>query len=193
MRVPLLSVVIVFLAFLPGCQNDDETITVPNYLIAKPNSVNLSIDANDTVAISGGKPPYSIHTQPKSNVARANIFATRLIITGVGEGSSSVKVKDSTDQIATVYIVVAASGVPIHLTARPNIANVPIAESDTISLSGGTPPYEIRTQPQASVAHATIIENKLIVTGVGSGTTNVEVKDSGDQTALVDIVVFPRF
>ena len=193
MRVSFLSVVIVFMVILPGCQKDDETINVPNYLIAKPSSVDVAIDANDTVSISGGKPPYSIHTQPKSNVARAGIVGARLIITGIGEGSSSVKVKDSADQIATVYIVVVASGVPSHLTARPDIANVPIAESDTISLSGGTPPYDIRTPPRASVAHAIINGNKLIVTGIASGTTNVEVKDSGDQTALVDVVVFPRY
>jgi hypothetical protein len=77
------------------------------------------------------------------------------------------------------------------MIATPNSVTVVKGSTATVTISGGTTPYNIQTTPTSSVATATISGSTLSITGVGAGTTSVIVKDNSAtaKTVSVDITV----
>ncbi|MBA4386189.1 MAG: hypothetical protein C0410_15755, partial [Anaerolinea sp.] len=76
------------------------------------------------------------------------------------------------------------------LTATPSSMSVQAGQQATARISGGTRPYSIQTQPNTSIATATMSGDTLKVTGVAAGSASVLVRDSsGANTVSVSITV----
>jgi len=171
------------------------TITDTRVLLVIPSNIFANIGQIISTAISGGHPPYSIQTPADINIANAQIWNSSILITGVASGQTSVVVKDSstpTPQTFTVPITIGA------LTVAPQNVSTSIGQVTNVTISGGTPPYTITTDPTAGVATAERISfggqnlgNNIAVTGRGRGQTSMIVSDSSvpAKTAGIQITV----
>ena len=90
--------------------------------------------------------------------------------------------------------ITAPSGTAVIDFSNPTTQNVSFSADGgtTINMSGGTAPYSISTQPNATIANTQIFSgNILSLTGVAAGTTSVTVQDSSSpaKTVTVNITV----
>jgi hypothetical protein len=149
--------------------------------IANPTATNI--------IMQGGIAPYSIATQPDSTVALAFIPDDRtLSIVGVAPGITSIMVQDSSSPSQAIALKITV-GNESFLSAVPQ--NISTATSTTAisTISGGTAPYDIATQPDSGIALALVSGNTLSITGIKSGTTSVVVEDSFSPSQTITIPI----
>jgi hypothetical protein len=149
------------------------------------------INPNGTnVTLQGGTATYNIQTQPDSSVAMAIVSDNTLTIVGVGQGTTSIVLQDSSTPSNTITLNITV-GSETALSADPQNATIKVNDMANITISGGTTPYNITTQPDSGIASASISGNTLVVFGTATGTTSVVVQDSYSpaQTITIPIMV----
>ena len=140
-----------------------------------------------SITISGGTEPYSIQTDSDSTIAITYVSGTTLTIAGNNPGTTSVVIKDSSAKTMTVHISV---GTETDLSASSQSITTDTTSSATIvTISGGTPPYTIDTQPDTNIAAVSLVDNTLTVGGLGEGTTKVVIKDSYSPAKTIEIPI----
>jgi len=134
--------------------------------------------------LSGGEAPYSIKTEPDSTIALALINNNILVIAGVAPGTTTMVVQDSLGISINLKIAIGSES---PMTIPP--ASTTSGSSTTITISGGTAPYTIVTQPNTSIALAYIAGNTLNISGVTQGTTSVTIQDSFSNSTNKPVTV----
>ena len=185
-----------------GTALPDTSATVLNI----PSSVSLTAGQMTSTTIRGAKAHYSIKTPPyDSAVAKAEISVSGssgpiLIVTGIGPGSTSFTVQDSStscpqQNLPTQCVVTVAVNVNNLGDLKVVPANITVGVDNpvTATISGGEEPYSMITSPNQSVAIASLAGTNLITTGVAMGGTYVEIKDSSTPPKIVkiNIVISP--
>ncbi len=165
-----------------------------------PQNVSMSVGQTTSVAISGGTAPYRIQTPPDStataSISTSGSSGPRLSVSGVAPGTTSTVVQDSSVPAKTVTVAIttnaigALAAVPASTPTTPIIINPnnPI----TVTISGGNGNYSMKTGPDEKVAVAVFSDTILVITGIASGTTYIEIKDSSSpspKTVRVNIRV----
>jgi hypothetical protein len=155
-----------------------------------PTSISTSVGDNVTkLTLSGGIAPYNIQTQPDSTMALALVSDNNLSIIGIAPGTTSIILQDSSTPAVTINLQIIV-GTETPLVATPSsIAAVANGSSTTITLSGGTPPFTILTQPDPVVGSVMVSGNNLIYIGAGAGNTSMTVEDSFSPAETITIPV----
>lgn len=162
-----------------------------------PTAVSLNVGDTSPTTISGGKAPYTLQAQTSASaqIATATISGGTLSVTGVSQGTTSITVQDSSSpvQTANVTITVGTNGnivINFNSTAK-NPTNIPIGVGSSVNLtmSGGTQPYNIQTEPDSTIALGLVNNNNLTLVGVAAGTTSITLQDSVGQTINLTITV----
>ena len=81
------------------------------------------------------------------------------------------------------------------LAYTPKSITVGVGDVAKTTVSSSRKSYEyyyVKTAPKSSIATANVDSIDLIITGVGVGTTEVEIKGSNDQVVIVPIEVVPQ-
>jgi len=171
------------------------TIVDITVLMVIPSNVSANIGQLISTSIFGGHSPYSIQTPSDEEIATSQIWNSTILINGIAPGQTSVVVKDSslpTPQTATVPITIGA------LNVAPQNVSTAIGQVTDVTISGGTWPYRIDTDPTAGVATAQMVninQNNttatIRITARGRGQTSMIVSDSSvpAKTAGIQITV----
>jgi hypothetical protein len=163
-------------------------------LIVSSNSVSVEPGDDKDVMISGGAVPYSIVEAPQATVASAQfvnpaVNPATLTITANASASpgsaSSVTVRDNSTPPRQVTISITIED--LSLVATPSSVTVGSGQQVNITISNGTPPYEIDDSPNPNLASAAFVNANvtpatLTITGANNpsatGSTTVKIKDS---------------
>ena len=169
------------------------TNTTGNPLVV-PTNLSLNVGDTSPTMISGGKAPYTV-VNANSQIATAQISGTSLSVTGVSQGTTSITVSDSSSpvQTSTVAVTVSTNGNIIinftNTTQNPKSVSVGVGNSINLTMSGGTAPYSIQTQPDSTISLALMNNNVLTLVGSATGNTSVTLQDSAGNTINLNIVV----
>ena len=155
-----------------------------------PTSLTLKASVvSDAYSISGGKAPYTVVTSDPSVAAVALASATSFRITGVGDGTAAVYVKDAAGVLVLVNLTVATSSGPLFSTA-PSALSLPMpGTSEAYTISGGISPYTVTTSSPA-VAAVSRSGNNFSVNSVGAGIATLAIKDAVGAQVQVAVTVF---
>ncbi|MFA6177764.1 MAG: hypothetical protein WC694_02625 [Candidatus Paceibacterota bacterium] len=112
-------------------------ITVNNIgdLISTPANISTTAGTGSQIitAISGGAEPYSIQTNSNEAVAIALLSGANLIVSGIADGATFVKIKDSSNPVKNVVVnITVGTTTPISQSENPtNHQYVPLALGQT--------------------------------------------------------------
>ena len=162
----------------------------------------LGVGYAQTLAATGGVPPYAWSVTSGSLPAGLSLAASTGAITGTpaqaGTSSFTVQVKDSASTPNTVTaqlsIAIAAPPMTISTTGLPS-ATVGTAYAQTLAATGGVPPYtwsvSSGTLPQGLTlsASAGTISGTPTATGTSSFTVEAQDSESTPETATANLSI----
>ena len=157
-----------------------------NNIAGNPASVSTSVGNSMNLTMSGGTQPYNIQTEPDSTIALALINNNTLTIVGTAAGNTSLSLQDSMGTAINLNITV---GNETPLVVSPSSVSTTVSNTSTATISGGTPPFTIVTQPDSSMATAIISGNTLTVTGSSQGSTSVTIQDSFSPAETITVPI----
>lgn len=165
-----------------------------------PQNVSVMTGETTSTEISGGKAPYSIKITdpitPDMTIATADLTGTTLLITGIMPGQTSVTITDSrveNPRKVKVKITVVGDG---SLMIAP--AEIIVEEGTEIiaTISGGTEPYTISSNPNKNLVMVMQAGSKLVFHGIKKGSTSLTIKDSSSPVLTVTVpitVITPNY
>lgn len=140
-------------------------------IIRAPNTASTGATA---VALAGLK------VNVASNAADGNVQVS--IVDGDLSAANGAGVIGSTETVAVV-------GTALALSADNTDVSVATGSTGTVTLSGGVGDSSISTQPDSTVATASLVNGVLTITPVAAGTTTIVVSDSASTPSTVTINV----
>ena len=165
-------------ATMVSCSKDDDnksmTFSASKVVVAK--------DVTKTVTVSNCTTPLTAKSSD-STVATVTVKDATLTVKGVKVGSAIITVIDNNKQTGSFSVVVNEAISLSKTTATASVGN-----SDTVTVSNGTAPYTA-TVKDATIATATVTDNKIAVKGVKAGTTTVTVADKNKLTGVIIVTV----
>jgi hypothetical protein len=186
---------------LPTVQADAELVDSNHVtvLFSKPMNATRANDASyyTVQGESGG----SLDVLDVSNVASDKQSVTLQLLQDVEDGVTyfvdvSTNVTDDAGNAfsnANTYGVDRArfTGGETAFGVSATDVNIAPEASFTVTISGGTTPYSIKTESDSTIATATLSDSTLIIEGVANGTTSVVVQDSKTipSTKTINITV----
>ena len=147
-----------------------------------------------TVTIQGSNMgALSITKQPDTAKATASISGTKLTVTPKAAGTTSLTLKEANgNKTATINISVLATSI----TASPTSITANVSDGNQKVTLGGTNhgTFSIVTQPNSSIATASISGSTLTITPKAKGETSVTVKEeNGNKQITINIKVTEIF
>ena len=163
------------------------TVTVNAFSLTLERTT-LTINAGTTaeVAITAGNGNYTLQVADNSKVT-ASVVNNKVRIEGKAAGTTKVTVKDSQNKTAEITVTIN----PFNLSLERNALTINAGTTAEVAIFSGNGGYTVQVADN-SKATATIVGNKVRITGVGAGTTKVTVKDSQNKTAEISVTVSPR-
>jgi hypothetical protein len=162
---------------LTGCEEKEN---VPENPKLNPEIVNVTEGSATTVAITGGRAPYTA-VSSATDVATVSVNASTLTVTGITDGTASVTVSTDDGGASRLSVVVSErSAATPQLSARS--VEVEIDETASVSITGGTAPFTVASSNTA-VAEATIAADVVSVRGRADGTSLITVTGSDGASA----------
>lgn len=148
-------------------------------------ALTLSISAGDgrSVPIIDGTGFYRV-TASSEDVAVVRVEGNTLIITALGEGTTTITIEDSALNAATVELTV--NNV---VTVSPKTLTLAVGESANLIVTNGTGYYKVASS-DTDVAQASFTTGgSVIVSGAAEGEAVVTVTDSSGGTATSTVTV----
>lgn len=161
-----------------SCDSDDDN---DNGLKFNPGKADVEVGKTVLVITSGGTKPYTLATSD-AKIATAKAYSDTIVIAGVAKGSATITVTDKNKIVGAISVTVkeAASG----LTFDKKTLEVGVSKEDIVTITGGTAPYSAEAK-DATVATATIKDNKVTIKGVKAGSTTITVADKDKKNSGV--------
>ena len=144
-----------------------------------PAAVSIAVGGIGNYTIAGGTAPYLVSS---SNAAVASVLSSgpSFSITGLATGAASVSIRDSTGGAPTTIAVtvIFPPGPALRTTAPLALTIAAVGESQSYTISGGTPPYSASSD-NTSIATANLNgAAALVIAGKSDGRANVSVQDA---------------
>ncbi|MFA6348007.1 MAG: peptidoglycan-binding domain-containing protein [Candidatus Paceibacterota bacterium] len=165
------------------------------FLTASQNNPTIAIGQNSIITLSGGVSNYYVTYNSSSSVASTSVSGNNLTISGLANGVAVIVVCSSNN--ACVPISVSVGSVSTNNTNNnsiilsPNNVSLKSGEGVLVSITGGSN-YYISNNSSSNIASAAIVGNKAIVAGIGTGTANVYICQTGGQCATLVVSVVPK-
>lgn len=151
------------------------------------SNINLDVGGATTYKVGGGTGVYSVGSS-NTAVAQATISGSDLVINGVGSGTATVVVRDSTTGSVTINVNVgSATPIALFVTAGADIIVAPSA-SPTFVIGGGKAPYAV-TSSNPSVVTASVSGTTLTLNGVVAGNSKINVTDMSGTSVSINVSV----
>ncbi|MBF0165148.1 MAG: hypothetical protein HQM01_11725, partial [Magnetococcales bacterium] len=157
-------------------------------LTITPNPLNLTVGLPGSLSVTGGAVPYQITKTGESITLSSSETGASVTCTAVGYGS--VMVLDHENHTASVPVTCTAptgggGGSGTTLTVTPNPLNVTVGMPGSLSVTGGTPPYEF--EKSGDLLTVTPMESGFSVTCTDAGSTTLTISDDEDHTVSVPV------
>ncbi len=180
LNVALVWVVIFSFTF---CKSDNEPVE-PVDPVLSPSSVELMVNEQVSVSISGGVEPFSVSNVDVTK-ASVELSGRSIVITGIASGSFTATITGTDGGKATLSVTITD---PQVLLLTPPAITLVVDMEETVSVSGGVTPYII-SDGDPAIASATISGNIITVKGIATGTTtfNITGNDGGETTLTVTV------
>ena len=159
-----------------------------NPIILSQTSLSIAVGQSSSVTLTGGVTPYNLPISSNS-IYQASLNGNSLNINGVSAGTAQVLVCSAGGGCSTLSVVVtgSSSNYSALTFSQNNISLIP-GQNTTVSISG-TGSYYISNNSNSNVAGAIISGNNIMISSVGSGTSNINVCQSGGQCAILYVTV----
>jgi hypothetical protein len=131
---------------------------------------------------------FYVSSNSNPSVVQANLSGTTLTLTGIEEGSSAISVCASTGTCATLTATVQYLATGQNITLSQNAVSVLSGQNINVTISGGEEPYFI-SGGTSSVSQETLNGNSLLVYGIASGSSSVNVCSSGGGCVSLAVTV----
>ncbi len=137
------------------------------------------------VEMTAGSGNYEVKSSDKG-VATAEVKDGKVVITGAKVGTTKVTVTDTkTKKTAEITVVVSAKEVAYEdLTVEKTTVQIKEGETISLAIAGGSLKYEGKSEDK-KVATAEIKEDKVVITAIKKGTTDIVVEDKTTKKKVV--------
>lgn len=153
-----------------------EVVFIPDMVIA-PQTLSLPVGDSFTFRAQGGIPPY---TWSVENPLVASIDGASGVLTALSEGITRIAVKDSTG-----YQIFSGDIEVINVQVSVGSNTMRINETQALSVTGGTPPYEWRVSNSLVAS----VDNNGLLTALTPGSIKVTLMDSLGHVAATDVIL----
>lgn len=163
-----------------GRASDVNVVVIADLSLSKREITLERGKENQEVVINSGSGEYAV-SSANSNVATASVSGTKLIIRGVGQGTTKVSVKDNkTGKVADVQVTVSIA----NITLSSLSATLKATETINVKVLTGSGSYEA-TSNSVAIATASVNGSTVIITGKAIGTAKITVKDKTTGKTVV--------
>ena len=153
--------------------------------VSAPAGVSMSSGTSATYTVGGGTPGYSVSSS-NTAVVTASLSGTTLTLNALSTGTATVVVRDAAG--ATQSVTVTAAPAVALFTTAPAAITVAPSSTQSYTVGGGVAPYTV-TSSNTAVVTALVAGSTVSVTGVGSGTATLSIRDSLGVAVPVAVTV----
>ncbi|MFV0417331.1 MAG: Ig-like domain-containing protein [Dysgonomonas sp.] len=178
------SLVALTLVFTFVSCGDDDDDKVNNTFKLSADKVDVATSKAATVTVSGGTSPYTA-TSSDEKIATVKVDKSTITITGVKSGSATITVTDKNKNTGKVTVTVkeaVANELDLSKKDATVAVSVNVGKEDVVTIKGGVAPYTASAK-DASIATATIKNDKVTIKGVKAGTTTITVADKDKKNS----------
>lgn len=166
----------------------DEPV-LPFFSTAPSAGLLLGVGLSRDFQVGGGTGSYLQPVSTNATVATAGIIGNTLQIVGVSVGNATISLRDSGGSTVSIAVVVGTQS-PFFTTAPSTGLVLGINASRDFILNGGVAPYAAPVSTNEPVARAELVgANTVRISGVGTGTANIALRDSSGATLSVGVAV----
>lgn len=148
-------------------------------------SISININADSTVTVSGGTAPYTASAKDIS-IASATVNGNKITVKGLKEGSTNITVTDSNKKIGIIKVLVTDPAKTLGFDKQA--VSIKVGNSDVVTITSGTSPYAV-TVKDPHTAVTTLDGNKITITGVKAGNTNIIVVDNKRKSGTIKVTI----
>lgn len=154
-----------------------------------PSTMNVSTGQNGTVTLSGGSGTYYISSNSNAGGVTPTINGNTLTLNGGATGQASIVVCSTGGGCGTITTTTngstGAAGSPVLSSSNLNVNQ---GSQGSITLSGGTAPYNVSVVNGTGVS-TTLSGNTLYVNGNATGTNTINVCSSNGVCSTLNVNV----
>ncbi|WP_294071544.1 pilus assembly protein N-terminal domain-containing protein [Proteiniphilum sp. UBA1028] len=166
------SIVLACILFV-ACEDDDKKV-----LTFTPSKVEVEVGKTATVNVGKGIVPYTANPADKT-IATATVDKSTVTITGVKEGTTTITVTDKEKTSGKISVTVKKA---VSLTFDKPAPEATVGATVDVKVSGGVAPYTVETK-DATIATAVVAQDKITITGVKVGKTDIVVYDKDKKNS----------
>ena len=142
-----------------------------------------------SVTVSGGSGNYYISSNSAPGVVQANIVNGVLTLFGNAIGSATINICSAGGGCGLMVATVNSASGALPLSLSQNNLSLSIGQTSNVAVSGGATPYNLGTNAN-NVFQASVSGNVVTVTGVGAGSSSVNICPSdGGQCVVLYVAV----
>ena len=146
--------------------------------------IRVQVGTTRLVDILNGSGDYLIYCNRISDYATCSIVGDQIQVTGVSAGTGIIAVKDRQTGAVTWFTVIVKG--PLALSK--NELSLYVNQTDTVNIINGNGRYSVECD--TSIVTASVIGDRMKVTGVATGTASVSVIDlSIGDTVFLEVTV----
>ncbi|MCK9577951.1 peptidoglycan-binding protein [bacterium] len=162
------------------------TASATSFLTVSQGSVSILPSQSATISLSGGiSNVYSVAYNSSSNTASATISGSNLIINGINNGTAVIVVCSTNNSCAPVSVSVGSnSSTTSSIVLNPSSISLKSGTGTVVTISGGSS-YYVSSNSNPSIVSLAIVGNKAIIAGLGTGTSNIKICQTGGQCATL--------
>lgn len=166
-----------------SCDDDDDE---PQAMLKfNPEKVEVVVGASVDVTVSEGAESYTAVSSDEE-IATVEVSENIITVTGVKEGSATVRVTDTNNKIGILSVTVKSEADELELDK--NSVNMAVDNEEVVTVIGGTAPYTVDVEDE-NIATATVEDDKVTIKAIEAGTTTVTVTDKDQKTGTITVTV----
>ncbi len=158
-----------------SCEKDDNG--KKSLKFSPDDKVEVVVGNTETITVSGGVAPYTAASSD-AKIATTTVDKSTISIKGVAKGTATITVADKDKNSGKITVTVKEAG----LTFDKSSVEMEKDEETIVTITGGTAPYAAESE-DATIASATVEDNKITVKGVKAGTTSIKVTDKDKKNS----------
>lgn len=180
-----LSLVAMILTFgFASCDSDDDDNNVNPVLKFSADKVDVALEKTATVTVSGGTEPYTVASSD-DKIATVKVDKSTITVTGVKVGTATITVTDKNKITGKVTVTVkeaVANELDLSKAGATVAVSANVGKEDVVTIKGGTAPYTAESK-DATIATATLKDDKVTIKGIKAGTTTITVADKDKKNS----------
>lgn len=185
-------------ASITVCSSDISSCGIINVTIGSTSTATLyfsqtsptvAIGQTTTITLSGGgSSSYYVSSNSNTSVVQATISGTNLNLYGILSGTSTVNVCSSLGSCNSLLVTVSYISSGGSLTLSQSSVSLLIGQSVSITVSGGSTPYNI-SSTAGNIFQSSLNGNIITLSGVSAGSSSMLVCSSGAACVNLSVTV----